>query len=98
MASEVEPKSRQLRLRRPDTCASGGISLSKGAHAIWNPADRTVTCLACAPGGEIAAGVPGTSAAAEGERRKDRTVERVRREFGDHAAAVAEAMATRETA
>jgi hypothetical protein len=38
--------------------------------------------------------VAGTSAAAEGVRRKRRHVEAVRREHGDHAAAVAEALAS----
>jgi hypothetical protein len=98
MASVIEPKPRQLRLRRPDPCVSCGISLSKGAQAIWNPADRTVTCLACAPGSEIESGIAGTSAAAEGERRKARKVDQVRREFGDHAAQVAEVMAARDAA
>lgn len=98
MAGEVEPNhsARRLRLRYPATCASCGISLSKGAEAIWNPADKTATCLACAPGGEIRAGVAGASAAAEGERRRGRKVEAARRDFGDHAAVVAEAMAGRD--
>jgi hypothetical protein len=99
VASDVKPKpARQLRLGYPATCASCGISLSKGAEAIWNPADKTATCLACAPAGKIDAGVAGASAAAEGERRKNRKVDAVRREFGDHAAVVAEAMATRDAA
>jgi hypothetical protein len=99
VASEVEPKpARRLRLRYAGTCSSCGISLSKGAEAIWNPADKTATCLACAPGGEIDAGVAGASAAAEGERRRDRKVDEARRKYGDHAAVVAEAMATRDTA
>src|SRR5947209_15616654 len=99
VASEDEPKpARQLRLRRPDICSSCGISLSKGAYAIWNPADKTVTCLACAPGGEIDTGVPGASAAAEGERRRNRKVDDVRRKYGDHAAQVAEVLAARDEA
>jgi hypothetical protein len=50
--------------------------------------------LACAPG-ELGygTGVAGASAAAEGARRKRRSVDAVRREHGDHAAAVAEAVA-----
>jgi len=99
MASEVEPKpARQLRLRYPATCASCGISLSPGTEAIWNSADKTATCLACAPGREIEPGVAGASAAAEGERRANRKVDRVRREYGDYAAVVAEAMAAQEAA
>ena len=99
MAPEVEPKpARQLRLRYPATCCSCGISLSKGAEAIWNSADKTATCLACAPGGEIDAGVAGASAAAEGERRRNHKVDEARRKYGDHAAEVAEAMATKDEA
>lgn len=99
MTSEVEPKpARRLRLRYPATCAACGISLSKGTEAIWNPADKTATCLACAPGGEIDSGVAGASAAAEGERRRTRKVDEARRKYGDHAAEVAEAMAAREEA
>lgn len=99
MASEVEPKpARRLRLRYPATCSSCRISLSQGTEAIWNRADKTATCLACAPDGAIDAGVPGASAAAEGERRRNRTVDKVRREYGDHAAVVAEAMAARDEA
>ncbi len=99
MASVIDPKpARRLRLRYPAICASCGISLSKGAEAVWDPADKTVTCLACAPGGEIDTGVAGASAAAEGERRKNRKVNDARRKYGDHAAAVAEAMASRDAA
>jgi hypothetical protein len=99
VTSEVEPKAaHQLRLRYPATCASCGISLSKGAEAIWDPANKTATCLACAPAGKIDAGVAGASAAAEGERRKNHKVDAARRKYGDHAAAVAEAMAGQEAA
>jgi hypothetical protein len=99
VAPEVESKPvRRLTLRWPATCSSCGISLSRGAEAIWDPADKTATCLACAPGREIDAGAAGASAAAEGERRRNRKVDQVRREFGDRAAVVAEATATREEA
>jgi hypothetical protein len=54
-------------------------------------------CLACAPvPGEPLAGTAGASAAAEGDRRRDNRVEKVRRQYGDHAAAVADEMAGRE--
>jgi hypothetical protein len=45
----------------------------------------------------VDAGAAGASAAAEGERRQEKRVEDVRRRYGDHAAAVAEAMAQRDT-
>ena len=53
-----------------------------------------MTCLACAPSSRLPdAGEAGASAAAEGESRTERTVDQVRRRYGDHAAVVAEAMA-----
>jgi hypothetical protein len=64
---------------------------------MWDRSAKTVTCLACAPG-ETAAepGVAGASAAAEGARRRDKTIEEVRRKHGDHAAEVAKEMAERD--
>ena len=94
---EVKPP-RKLRLRYPAICASCGISLSKGAEAIWDPAAKTVTCQACLPGGQVGSGAPGASAAAEGTRRADRKVDEVRRKYGDHAAEVARQMADRDAA
>ena len=99
MATRVEAKPpRKLRLRYPATCASCGISLSKGAEAIWGLAAKTVTCLACIPGGQIDPGAPGASAAAEGARRANRKVDEVRRQYGDHAAEVAREMARQDAA
>lgn len=87
------------RLRYPAVCATCGIALSKGAEAVWDPASKKATCLACVPrGGERTAGEPGASAAAEGERRKNKRVAQVRRRYGDHAGDVAEEMAGRDTA
>jgi Nuclease-related domain len=94
---EAKPP-RRLRLRYPATCASCGISLSKGAEAIWDPAAKTVTCLACVPDGAIEPGTPGASARAEGARRAERKVEEVRRRYGDHAAEVARAVAGTDAA
>jgi hypothetical protein len=89
---------RRLRSRYPAKCASCGIALSKGAEAVWDPAAKTATCLACLAVGDIDPGTPGASAAAEGARRADRKVDQVRREYGDHAAEVAREMADRDTA
>ena len=72
--------------------------MSRGSEALWDRATKQVTCLACAPDTEIAPDTAGASAAAEGERRKDKRVEEVRRLYGDHAAAVAEEMAGRDIA
>src|SRR5437868_8509420 len=89
---------RRLRLRYPAKCASCGIALSPGSEAFWNRGTKQAICLACAPDGPaVGSGTPGASAAAEGERRQEKRVEDVRRRYGDHAAAVAEAMAERDT-
>jgi len=94
----IDPKKqpRKLRLRYPASCVICGIALSKGAEAVWDPTAKTVTCLACSPGHEIAAGAAGESAASEGKRRADRLVGDIRRRYGDHAAVVAEKMAAQE--
>jgi hypothetical protein len=93
---EMKPP-RRLRLQYPAECVGCGIALSKGADAIWDPAAKTVTCLACSPGVKPpAAGVAGASAAAEGKRRTERRVEEARRKYGDHAAVVAAAMAEQD--
>jgi hypothetical protein len=88
---------RRLRLRYSAVCAMCGIKLSAGAQAFWNRAEKTATCLSCAPDSSAPdTGTPGASAKAEGDRRMKRRVEDVRRRFGDHAAAVAEHMASRD--
>jgi hypothetical protein len=88
---------RLLRLRYPTVCATCGIALPKGSEAFWDRATRQATCLACAPvPGVPRAGAAGASAAAEGHRRRDSRVDKVRRQYGDYAAAVAEEMAGRE--
>jgi hypothetical protein len=80
-------------------CATCGIELTPGSDAFWDRGAKEATCLACAPDGELpTAGIAGASAAAEGERRKDKRVEDVRRRYGAHAAAVAEEMAGRDAA
>jgi hypothetical protein len=97
----VDPERlpRKLRLRYPASCARCGIALSKGAEALWDPAGKTATCVACMPGGgTVVSGEAGVSAATEGERRAARKVEEVRRKYGDHAAEVAREMAGRDAA
>jgi hypothetical protein len=62
---------------------------------MWDSVAKIASCLACAPDEPTYdTGVAGASAAAEGARRRQRRVEAVRREHGDHAAAVAEAVAS----
>src|SRR4051794_11169054 len=99
MSDSVKPAVRRLALRYAGTCSLCGIELSRGTEAIWNRNEKTITCLACAPSsGEPESGEAGASAASEGQRRRDKRVEEVRRKHGDHAAAVAEAMAERDHA
>ena len=96
-AADDQPSRRLLRLRYPAVCARCGLALSKGTQAHWDSTAKKVICLACEPStGAPEPGDPGASAAAEGERRKDKRVSEVRRKYGDHAAAVADAMAARE--
>jgi hypothetical protein len=84
-------------LRYPTVCSVCGIELSRGAEALWNRAAKAATCLVCADVDvEVVPGVAGASAAAEGERRSARRVAEARRRYGDHAAAVAEAVAPTE--
>jgi hypothetical protein len=59
---------------------------------------KTATCLACSSDAPIEHGTAGLSAAAEGDRRARRRTEAARKRYGDHAAVVAEAMATQEAA
>jgi Nuclease-related domain len=99
VVSGVDAKPpRKLRLRYPATCASCGISLSKGSEAVWNAAAKSVTCLACFPSRVLDSGAAGASAAAEAARRAERKVDEVRRKHGDHAAEVARQMAERDAA
>src|SRR4051794_11771344 len=98
-ASEQTGDPRRLRLRYPALCEDCGIALSKGTEAYWSRTERKVTCLACAPpADETDPGTAGASAATEGERRKNKRVENVRRQYGDYAAEVAEELAARDVA
>jgi len=99
--SEPPPEGtrRRLRLRYPASCAVCRINLSRGSEAIWDSATKEVTCLACGTDeAPFDSGMPGASASAEADRRRDYRVERARRQYGDHAAAVAEDVAEREIA
>ncbi len=88
---------RRLRLRYPAVCSVCGLELSRGAEAIWDRATKAATCLACADLDEsFDPGVAGASTAAEAEQRAASRVEEVRRRYGDHAAAVAAAVAPNE--
>jgi len=86
--------ARRLRLRYPALCSACGVALPPGTEAWWDRESKHATCLKCANG--RVADIAGASAAAEGERRLARRVERVSARFGPAAAAVAEQMAARE--
>jgi hypothetical protein len=88
---------RRLRLRYPAVCSVCGIELSRGAETLWNRAAKEATCLACADLPDaVHQGVAGASANAEAEKRAANRVDAVRRRYGDHAAAVAAAVAPKE--
>ena len=87
-----------MRLRYPGNCAICGIALSPGTEAFWDRERKAATCVACAAATTPEPGGAGASAESEGERRKTKRVEDVRKTYGDHAAAVAEAMAAKEIA
>jgi hypothetical protein len=44
-----------MRLRYAGICSKCGLALPKGAKAEWDPATRTVTCLACVDAGQLGA-------------------------------------------
>lgn len=84
---------RQLRLRRADRCGGCSADLPAGVEAWWDPASRTVTCLAClkadAAGGPakrilepIAPGQAGASALREYQRRHDGREQHARAKLG----------------
>lgn len=84
---------RQLRLRRADRCRACGADLAVGAEAWWDPAARTVTCLACVDADvavesdegilePIDAGRAGASALREYQRRHDAREQHARAKLG----------------
>jgi hypothetical protein len=51
----MTPRSRRLRLRRPDRCAVCEAPLSVGALAFWSAEAKTVTCIDCFEAGGLPA-------------------------------------------
>src|SRR4051812_12339676 len=82
----------------PATARSAESRCLRGAEAFWDRERKATTCVACASATTPEAGAAGASAESEGERRKAKRVEDVRKKHGDHAAAVAEAMAAKDIA
>lgn len=100
VVAEDQPSDfRRLRLRFAGTCAECGIALSPGSEGWHSKTLKQVVCLACRPDTfQLFTDAPGASALAEGERRKDRRVEEVRKQHGDYAAAVAEVLTAKDVA
>lgn len=100
MAAVPDPQLRRLRLRYAGRCSVCAVPLSRGSQAWYDDVTRKVVCLACGPdtGTAPTEEAAGHSAAAEGERRLDRKVERVRSQYGDYAAEVAKDLATQQNA
>jgi hypothetical protein len=93
---EGSGSARRLRLRYPATCSVCGIALSPKTEAFWDREARAVTCLACGGDPDIALagrGDAGASATAMAATLEGRAVERARKRWGDHAAAVAATIA-----
>lgn len=96
---QLSPQLRRLRLRYAAVCVNCNIPLSRGTDGWYDRERKHVFCLACGPGSfEAVHEAPGASAAAEGGRRRQAHVDRVRRQHGDYAAAVAEQLAAKELA
>src|SRR5690348_3273654 len=93
-----KPPARQLRLRYPAVCAECGVALPAGTEALWNGETKRATCLTCFAIDSGTVGEAGASAAHEGERRTSNRVERVRKRYGERAAAVAEQVAEQDKA
>lgn len=88
--------SRRLKLRRPDRCVACDVALSVGSLAFWDSEARTVTCLECLDGADVATpsgdvaeaevaldrGVPGASARRRYERLHAQREQRAREKFG----------------
>lgn len=86
--AEPPDSLRRLRLRYAGVCVECGLALSKGADAWYDKTRRKVVCLVCGPT-SIGSSAAGASAHAEGDSRRDKRVEDVRKKYGDHAAEVA---------
>ena len=88
--------SRQLKLRRPDRCVACDATLPVGTVAFWDSEAKTVTCLDCLvgvdvakPSGEVTVaevaldrGAPGASARRRYERLHAQREQRAREKFG----------------
>lgn len=76
---------RLIRLRYPGACAECDARLTAGGQAWHDGSTRTIRCQACGPldnRDALDAGPAGASAAAEGERRRSKRIERRRDQFG----------------
>jgi Nuclease-related domain. len=86
---EQAPELRRLRLRYAGTCVLCATQLAKGAEAFYDPASKTVRCLACPVPGTgpteqpIDLGVAGGSASREFERRTAKREARIKSRFGN---------------
>lgn len=81
----IPADARSLRVKRPGACTECGISVAKGAGAFWSPSMRSVYCVACVGGAELAigqAGIAGAAATREYEHRKAKDDDAVERKWG----------------
>ena len=84
--SAPDPASRRkLRLRYPARCSICGCDLKRGTEAWWEASAKTVTCLVCGGGAELArelAGTAGASGREKYERIHERREQNVKRAWG----------------
>ena len=66
---------RKLRLRYPAKCSVCGCDLKRGTEAWWEVSTKTVTCLVCGGGAELARELAST-AGASGREKYERLHER----------------------
>ncbi len=91
----MKPRSRRLKLRRPDRCAVCDVALPAATVAFWDAEAKTVTCLQCLERGGVAVGeaavdvepvldrgVPGASARRRYERLHTAREQRARAKLG----------------
>jgi hypothetical protein len=80
-----QPAARKLRLRYAALCSVCGCDLTQGTEAWWDAPAKTVTCVVCGGGVELArelAGKAGASGRENYERLHARRAQKVRRTWG----------------
>jgi len=92
-----EASFKRLRLRYQGKCVLCGAEIAKGVEALYDPATKTVRCVACSPApadsSAVASGTAGESAHREYERRHTAREASVKARLGNVLGGVALAIA-----